>query len=343
MADTLAPVLDSLASVAVPADEALLFELSDLDRSQLERFQAVWSRLPDDRRFLLLDTLGALARDHVELTFDPIDRMALHDPSAEVRRKAIENLWESEDTSLLSPLQGALQNDDEAGVRKAAASGLGQFVYLGEVGRLDPGILVELEDALLTVHTVDPDSGVRLRALESLGFSSRPEVPALIERAFQSGDEDTRKAALMAMGRSANDRWKEQVLPMIQSPSPSLRLEAARAAGELELREAGPGLIELLDDVDRGVRRAAIWSLGQLGGPRARKALTELSESSEDKDEISLLDNALDHLAFVDGSLDLDLLDLDEDLEDDDVEDFKEEESAEGSDEGGDEDEEEAD
>lgn len=343
MADALAPVLDSLASVALPADEALLFDLSDLDLSQLEKFQAAWSRLPDARRFFLLETFGALARDHVELNFDLINRMAIADPSAEARRKAIENLWESEDTSLVGPLQAALQKDEHAGVRKAAASGLSQFVYLGEVGRLDPDPLVQLEGALLTAHREDPDSGVRLRALESLGYSSRPEVPALIERAFQSSEEDSRKSALLAMGRSANDRWKGDVLPELHSPSPSLRLEAARAAGELELREAAPILIELLDDVDTNVRRATIWSLGQLGGPRARRALTDLSESSELEEEISLLDDALDHLAFVDGSLDLDMLELDEEVEDEEVAEQDEELSEEETEEVGREEEEEAD
>jgi len=51
---------------------------------------------------------------------------------------------------------------------------------------------------------------------------------------------------------------------MLDSPLPSLRAEAARAAGELEIGAAASRLLELLDDPDEATRLASIWSLSQL-------------------------------------------------------------------------------
>ncbi|MGH2605552.1 MAG: HEAT repeat domain-containing protein [Anaerolineales bacterium] len=315
MDDSFDRVLESLATLDLPADQARLFELSDLDQSQVESFQRAWLPIAEPQRRRVMQSLGELARDHIELNFDRIHCLALDDAAGEVRRSAIENLWESEDPALVPKLLHALGGDPQPDVRAAAAAALGPFVYLGEVGRIEPMQLREMEDALLLAAEGDADPAVRLRALESIGFSSRDEVSPLVERAFHSGQEGAQRAALLAMGRSANESWGPDVMSQLYSPAPALRLEAVRAAGELELRDSVPAVIELLDDVDEDVHRAAIWSLGQLGGTRARDALQRLAPQAEGQDEIAMLEDALDNLAFVDGTRDLDLLDLEDEAE----------------------------
>lgn len=47
--------------------------------------------------------------------------------------------------------------------------------------------------------------------------------------------------------------------------------------------------------------------------------MTELSKSTEDDEEVSTLEDALDHLAFVDGSLDLEMLDVEQADEEEDL------------------------
>ena len=315
MDDSFDGVLESLAELDLPADQARLFELSDLDQSQVEIFQRAWATTAEPQRLKVMQSLGELARDHIELNFDRIDRLALDDASAEVRRTAIENLWESEDPALVPKLRHALGDDPQPDVRAAAAAALGPFVYLGEVGRIEPPQHRQTEDALLLAAEHDSDSAVRLRALESIGFSSRDEVSPLVEQAFRSGQETAQRSALLAMGRSANEAWGPDVISQLHSPSPALRLEAVRAAGELELRDSVLEVIELVEDVDEDVRRAAIWSLGQVGGARARDALQQLAPRAEGQDEITLLEDTLDNLAFVDGTRDLDLLDLEDEAE----------------------------
>jgi len=189
---------------------------------------------------------------------------------------------------------------------------LREFVLLGEAEQLEPVSRRQLEDALLYAHASDESPTVRRSSLKSLGYSSREEVVPLIQAAFDSGEEELVSAALLAMARSANNRWKPHVFSQLQSPSRTLREDAVRAAGELELRKAVTELIELLEDVEPRVRQAAIWSLSQLGGDEAREALIALLEDRIDDLELELIEDALGNLAFVDGTIDFSLLDLDE-------------------------------
>jgi hypothetical protein len=171
-------------------------------------------------------------------------------------------------------------------------------VYLGEVDEIPDDLDREVEECLLRVTQGQDEDLVRRRALESLGFSNRKEVPQLIQAAFDSGQRDWISSSLYAMGRSANEVWTEQVLSMINSTFPSVRMEAARAAGELELSEATSGLLELLDDDNVDVRSAAIWSLSQIGGAGVRTILEEMQEQTDDDEEAEFLITALDNLDF---------------------------------------------
>jgi HEAT repeat protein len=308
-----------LAALSTPGAEfpqADLTFLSDLDAAQLERLHRVWPSLEADRRDEILREIGNLAQEHIELNFDRVDRMALTDSDARVRRRAIENLWESEDPGLVEPLLEILRSDPDAATRASAAGALGLFVYLGEVERLPQGLLAQIDNQLF-LSLRDADETIRLRSLESLGFSSRPEVAGFIRESYASERENARRAALVAMARSADDAWAPQVQAELRSRSPGLRLEAARSAGELELRTSAGDLIDLLDDADLAVRRAAIWSLGQIGGTRSAQVLVRLLDEA-DAEEAPLIEDALDQLAFVEGTGSFSLLDLDKDTDEED-------------------------
>jgi len=286
-------------------------ELSDLDVGRMTGLRRAWGNLSPGRRIRLLEILGKLANDHFELIFERINRFALSDAEADVRRLAIENLWECEDPDLAPPLLTALAQDPDPEVRAAAATALGRFVLMGESEDLPAGLMRQMEDGLLRAASDDSAQDVGCCSMESLGFSSREEVPPLIQQAYDSGIQALKRSALLAMGRSADRPWASLVMAEMVSPVPVLRYAAARAAGELELQEAVPALVDLLEDVDEGVRRAAIWSLGQLGGAEAGEALDELLGQTEDEEEMELIEDALENLAFVNGSRDFTLLDLD--------------------------------
>jgi HEAT repeat protein len=311
MSTDLQHLLDLLGDASHPVQDELLESASDLDAAGLQAFQAGWATWDADRRLELLEHLGRLADENIELNFDRVNRLALGDREPGIRRRAIQNLWECEDPSLGERLAALLAADPSADVRAAAASALGRFVYMGEVDEIDEQLLRQVEDRLLAAQRQDQADEVRLRSLESLGYSSRPEVEDLIEAAYLSRKEPQVQSALKAMARSASPAWEEAVVANLHHPAPGLRAEATRAAGELELRGTVDDLIELTDDAIDDVRLAAIWSLAQIGGPAATQALTQLLERAQDEDELALLEDGLDYIAFVDGTRDIPLLDFD--------------------------------
>jgi HEAT repeat protein len=190
-------------------------------------------------------------------------------------------------------------------------------VYLGEVGKIPATTQSQVEERLLRAVRDDVSDLAQRRALESLGYSSRPEVAELIEEAYENDDDDWIGSALYAMGRSADDRWGPVIMERLHDPNPTLSREAARAAGELELSESLPALVELLREEDSEIRMAAAWSLSQIGGNGVEDALEDLLERTEDEDEIDLIENALENLAFTHEMGDLNMLDFSpEDLQD---------------------------
>ncbi len=300
-----------------PFPARYLYRLSALEGEELGLISRVWFGLSSQRRLGVLEDLETLAESNTMLQFDAVNRIALGDEDPGVRVTAVRSLWPSEQVRLVPPLLDLLENDESTEVRSQAAAALGRFVYLGEVGKVPAGTLKKIEERLLSIVDGDADLLIRRRALESLGFSSRPEVPELIEQAYEDDSEEWAASALYAMGRSADERWAMLVIDRLNDSNLELSREAARAAGELELSDALPALVDLLQEEDSELRLAAAWALSQIGGAGAEEALEELMEHTEDEDEIDLIEDALENLTLTHEMSDLNILDFSpEDLQD---------------------------
>jgi len=310
-------VVIALRDEEQPFPTRYLYRLSALEDEDLGLVSRVWFGLSPQRRLGLLEDLETLAESNTLLQFDAVNRVAMGDEDPRVRVTAIRSLWPSEDSSFIQPLLELLENDESNEVRAQAAAALGRFVYLGEVGKVPAHLLKEIEERLLREVDRAADVLIRRRALESLGFSSRPEVPELIEHAFEDNSEEWAASALYAMGRSADDRWAPLVIDRLKDSNLEVSREAARAAGELELGDALPGLVDLLQEEGAELRLAAAWALSQIGGEGVEDALEELLERTEDEDEIDLIEDALENLTLTHEMSDLSILDFSaEDLED---------------------------
>jgi HEAT repeat protein len=331
---TFQQVLDALLDENTPLNPRYPYRFSDLSASDLAALEGVWPRVPVWRRQALMEDIEDLGESDMLLSFEALGRFALKDSDARVRQLAIRTLWDYDASDLIPVLINMMENDSDTEVRAAAASALGRFIYLGELEEIPENALHHVEDRLLQTCQGSADTLVRRRALEALGFSGRAEVVKLIENAYASGDTDWMASALFAMGRSANEDWTPMVQDMLESLHPAIRLEAARAAGELEISASVPRLVELLNDSDDDVRLASIWSLSQVGGEGVREILQKMYEETEDDSEAELLESALDNLSFTEdlqlySILDLPDLDgsegaVDEDL-DDEIDDYLDE------------------
>ena len=291
-------VLDALLDSESTFPPRYLYQFSDLEPKEVAELAKIWDQVPGWRRLALMEDIEELGLNDLLLSFEALGRFALKDSDGKIRLLALRILGEYESADLATTYLQMLESDSEMEVRAAAATALGRFVYDGETEAIPEKLYQRILDRLLSVVNGADAELVRRMALESLGFSCHEQVPSLIDTAFHSDSIDWVASALFAMGRSANEHWAPQVLSMLESKMPAVRQEAARAAGELEIRQALSRLYELLDDPDEETRLASIWSLSQIGGNGVREALELLYSESEDDDEQAYLEKALDNLEY---------------------------------------------
>lgn len=291
-----------------------LQEFSDLDSASLQSVLEAWPRIPLERKRALLDGLRELSDENTLVSFEDFARALLSDPDGQVRTRAIRLLDENEDPKLARIFVNMLASDDDPDTRSEAASALGRYVEGGELEKIPGSIQRRVEDALREKANSEDLPTVRRHALESLGFSSRPEVVTLIESAFHRENPDWQASALFAMGRSFDERWEDQVLSRLTDVNPIVRLAAVEAAGELRLAAARTILFKVLEDEEEDdISSAAIWSLSQVGGEDARVYLENLLDAAQESADVEFIEEALSNLEFTDELSHFDLMAIDPD------------------------------
>lgn len=289
-----------LGDVSRPLARAELKVIANLEQAGLVDFWSVWQTFPPERRLAVVQAVDSLAEDNLDLDFRPMLRACLSDSDPAVRAAAVAGLWEDETEATMDRLI-SLIGDAAGEVREAAVIALAAFAYRAELEELPAAAAQRVYAALLRTAT-DPEEplDVRRRAVEGLGyFANSREAQAEIGRAYAHAELSMRESAVLAMGRSMRETWMPYIQRELQSPSPAMRYEAARAVGELaDLgRPLLSALLPLVDDDDGEIAETAIWSLGQIGGPNARRILERLARS-RDEGRRQAAQEALDELAL---------------------------------------------
>ena len=316
MTDSRSALGKALAELAdgAPLSRRALQEFSDLDPSSLQAVTQAWPGIPTKQKHWLLDALHELADENTLVSFEELGRHLLADPEGQVRLRAIRLLGESEDPKLAPALLKILAGDEDGETRHEAASALGRFVELGELEDIPAAVLREVEDALLSKANGDDQVIIRRGALESLGYSSRPEVATLIQASIRRENPEWQASALVAMGVSSDERWEDEVVSRLLDENPAVRLAAVKAAGELRLASARLLLFQVLEEEDEGeISTAAIWSLSQIGGEDVRIYLQNLLDLADDEEDVQFLEEALENLEFTDELNRFDLMSVEPD------------------------------
>jgi len=286
----------------------LLVGLSELSDEELERLQPVWNQLDSTYRRVLMQTLIDISESNFELNYHAIARANLQAEQAELRRAAIELLWEDESLALMHSLIDMARQDPSVDVRAEAAKALGRFILLGELGDLAEAETASAQQALFQIiHNGDEVLQVRRFALESIANCSHPNVTKIIKKAYHSDEPQMQMSALRAMGRTCDSAaWEDDVLRELESNQVEMQYAAAQAAGELQLEDAIPSLIQLLQAGEREGQEIAVWAMGEIGGKQVLRVLDQaaaIAEETGDLEFLEIIGDAIGNAKLMSGEL----------------------------------------
>ena len=300
---SLTDFLSELSDESEPLKYSRLLQLAGLSSDEALEFKGGWAGVPVSRRQSVLEGLAELCQDNLELDFSDVFRACLDDGDDEVRLKATQGLWESDDRTLIRPLIGLLRGDPSGRIRAEAAMSLGKFASMAQNGKLLAADAERIRKALVAaVDGAEEDVEVSRRAIEAVAFFDHPEIDEMILQAHRGSDQRLKQSSLYAMGQSSNGRWLPVLLDNLYDELPEIRYEAASAAGHLGDESTAPQLIRLIQDEDAQVQLAAVKALGSVGGPLARQALKQCLKMGDEVLEEAATE-ALGNLEFDDDPL----------------------------------------
>ncbi len=306
-------VAAALIDEHTPFARPLMYRLSGLEGEDRIKMAGIWQEIPLNRRLSLLEDIAEFIEADMLLDYSEIGWIALADRETSVRLAAVQALKGDESPRFARHLLGMLSREKDIDLRAGVVQALCGFMDLASLDEIPESLAQEIETALFGLLEGSEHSLVQRKALEAIGYSYDDRVDGYIEKACQSEDDDWLASAMVAIGNSTNPAWRSEVLSAVRHTSPIVREEAARAIGRLEFKDADQPLLKLLKDEDADVRAAAIWSLSNVGGKNAEKVLQGLVETSTDEDELVLLEEALDNLAFNQSTQNFELFEFDED------------------------------
>lgn len=248
-------------------------------------------------RSAVAESLGRIGAP--EAIFPLMD--ALRDNSSFVRRAAAISLGQMQAKQAQMALLQAL-DDQNFYVRRAAINAIGKLgvndlgpLLLPYLENQDPRIqrttitalrrlgtaeAIDTLAGMLAVYQTSPNPHdlplvkslvIALGDLRAVGA-----VPVLIQ--VVRGYVGVRSLAAAALGQIGDPQAGPALLEVLEDKSISLRLAALKSLGKLHYQEAAPTLHRFLNDPDPRLRRVATRALGELGLSEATEALLTIAE-----------------------------------------------------------------
>jgi bilin biosynthesis protein len=221
-------------------------------------------------RLRFAETLGEIGEPATPFL---VEALANH-ANVVVRRAAAKTLTIIADPAAVPNLLHAFLNDEDTVVKGSSA---------GALARTGEAAVPSLLDILASPDQPEDIKGHAAWALAFIGS----EAADYLYKALNDASLDVRCAVIGALGHVAQEQSDEKSCNLLVSaltdPEPLIRTEAAAALGQVNYLPAVPHLILAVQDTDLDVRKAAINSLGKIGG---RSALDPLQALLNDQQEV---------------------------------------------------------
>jgi len=197
------------------------------------------------------EAIRSVGRHGLSLANDELIK-ALHDPSPRIRRQAASSLARLGDPDAVHALIHQLVEHPDL-VEEETVDALGQLA--GHEA-------VEPISKLLR----DPRSLVRRAAVRALGrIGDSAAIPALMEIADGSGEADVRRSALRSLRTLEAHDAHEIFARSLLDPAPSVRIAAAEAVAELQLKDAIGNVRQSLQIYHDEACSEVAYALGAIG------------------------------------------------------------------------------
>ncbi|HVT10784.1 MAG TPA: MFS transporter [Fimbriimonadaceae bacterium] len=213
------------------------------------------------------EALGRVADQKLTLASDEVVR-SLADPSPEVRRQAAHTLARLGDPQAVVHLLEHIEQHPDLVEEETIQA-------LGTLGS---------KEAVSTLISFlqSPRSLLRRAAARALGrLGSQDAVEALMQSANESDDPDLQRSSIQAL-RLLGAREAAQVISdALFNPHPSVRIAAAEAVAEMELRNALPYLRQSLSYYQDEAASEVAYALSAVGGPDQIPQVLEMAKASK--------------------------------------------------------------
>ncbi len=274
---------DAIAAIAAPGaggDACVTGRAVELLSAQLEG-------APEPVRAAVATLLGRIGRPEEA----QIVAFLLKDPSADVRRAAVDGLARVDPDLSREPLRLALA-DESPLVRGAAASALGRLgnlLALEDLQRLtedeDPRVRAAAVRAIganravsqtdeerdriaeLIAPAVHQEAAVAMAAIDALSAVGGKLVGRIARSALGREDHELIQSAVACIAAHGDDEDLEQLLPLVSHARWTVRAEATQGLADRGFVKAIPPILRRLEtEQDDFVRDAMLRAVKQLGG-----------------------------------------------------------------------------
>ena len=274
--------------------------LSDLNHERTEKLRSVLLEMSAPSRNIFFSGMHEAYPEYYEYNYAPIAEIGLDDPEGEIRAVCINTLSLEDSREIAARLLRAAEEDPSEIAQIAAIRVLGQYMFSSALEEQIPIPEERLHEALERLIENKKPS-IRREAVISYAISETKRVNEIIRGYLAGNDRDELIAALRAVGLSMNESFAKSVLELINHEDDDIRLEAIRAAGMLQLKEALPALYAVLsrfDQITPDMLLTTVNAVAEIGDESSVDVLETLGEATVDMDDeiTEAVDDAIDTL-----------------------------------------------